>query len=202
AANGFGNRFLWLCARRSKCLPEGGALADAALAPVARAVAEAVSGARRVGRIERDDAARALWHEIYRDLSEGRPGLLGAMTARAEAQVMRLACLYALLDRSDLVRVEHLRAALAFWRYVEASARFVFGAALGDPVADEILAALRASADGLTRTEIHTLLGRNKTAHELGRSLATLLEHGLVRRESAPSGGGRPVERWRALVPE
>ena len=24
AANGFANRFLWVCVRRSKCLPEGG----------------------------------------------------------------------------------------------------------------------------------------------------------------------------------
>jgi hypothetical protein len=27
AANGFGNRFLWICVRRSKLLPEGGDLA-------------------------------------------------------------------------------------------------------------------------------------------------------------------------------
>jgi hypothetical protein len=199
AANGFGNRFLWLCVRRSKFLPDGGALADADLAPHAARLTEALMAARRVQRMERDDAARALWHEVYRPLSEGSPGLLGAMTGRAEAQVMRLACLYALLDLSPMIRVEHLRAALALWRYSEASARFVFGARLGDPTADAILAALRAAENGLTRTEIHHALSRNASAHEIDRALAALVGHGLARSETEGGPLGRTVERWRAL---
>jgi hypothetical protein len=43
--------------------------------------------------------------------------MLGAVTARGEAQVMRLACLYALADISSFVRLEHLRAGLEVWRY-------------------------------------------------------------------------------------
>ena len=77
---------------------------------------------------------------------------------------MRLACLYVLQDRSPVVRREHLESALAVWRYCEDSARFIFGDALGDPVADEILRALRRADDGLTRTEINNLLGRNRAA--------------------------------------
>ena len=34
AANGFGNRFLWLCVRRSQLLPEGGDYPHKALAPL------------------------------------------------------------------------------------------------------------------------------------------------------------------------
>ena len=33
-ANGLANRFLWLCVRRSKCLPEGGALHEVDFAPI------------------------------------------------------------------------------------------------------------------------------------------------------------------------
>jgi len=33
AAGGFGNRLLWVCARRSKCLPEGGSWSAADAAP-------------------------------------------------------------------------------------------------------------------------------------------------------------------------
>ena len=77
---------------------------------------------------------RALWHKEYARLSEGYPGMFGAMTARSEAQVMRLACIYALLGCSDVIRVEHLQAALAVWTYCEDSVRFVFGDVLGDPV--------------------------------------------------------------------
>ena len=54
-------------------------------------------------------------------------GQLGAVTSRGEAQVIRLALLYALLDSSDHIRSEHLKAALAFWKYAEESARLIFG---------------------------------------------------------------------------
>jgi hypothetical protein len=53
--------------------------------------------------------------------SADQPGLLGALTARAEAQVIRLALLFALLDKEGSIGVAHLKAALAFWRYCEAS---------------------------------------------------------------------------------
>ena len=42
-------------------------------------------------------------------------GLLGAVTGRAEAQVMRLATKYVLLGLSDIIRLEHPSAGLAFW---------------------------------------------------------------------------------------
>jgi hypothetical protein len=42
--------------------------------------------------------------------------------------VVRLALVYALLDRSDYIQSEHLAAALTFWRYFEESARLIFGA--------------------------------------------------------------------------
>ena len=62
---------------------------------------------------------------------------------------------YALLDLASVIRREHLEAALALWRYCEASAAFVFGDSLGDAVADAILSALRQRLDlGMTRTEM------------------------------------------------
>ena len=80
-----------------------------------------------------------MWAEVYEQLSEGRPGLLGAATNRAEAQALRLQVTYALLDRSPVIRPEHVLASLAVWQYADASAKWVFGDALGDTVADEIL---------------------------------------------------------------
>jgi len=135
-------------------------------------------------------------------LSEGLPGLLGAILGRAEAQVMRLACLYALLDRSAVVRPPHLLAAIALWRYFENSARYVFGTSLGDRDADTLLAAIRASAQGLTRTEIFVdVFKRNKSAAQIRGLLARLLEYGLVvREEFKHDGPGRPTERWRAAL--
>jgi hypothetical protein len=70
-------------------------------------------------------------------MAEGQPGLLGTITARAEAQALRLSCLYALLDRAAMVDVPHLDAAYALWRYCEDSARYIFRDVLGHPLADE-----------------------------------------------------------------
>jgi len=100
AANGFGNRFLWIHAERSKLLPDGGAFETVDLSSVTSRLQRAIEFARTVDEMRRDEEARELWHAVYGELSEGKVGLLGAMTARAEAHVMRLAMLYALLDQS------------------------------------------------------------------------------------------------------
>lgn len=200
AANGYANRFLWFAVRRSKLLPLGGRIGEVDFAPLIARLSKAVYAARMIGEITRDEAATTLWCQVYGDLSEGKPGLIGAMTARAEAQVMRLACLYAVLDLSRVIRVEHLLAALAVWAYSAESARWIFGDRLGDPVADEILRVLRMIPDGLTRTEISDLFGRNKNATQLTAALHALEARGMARCErEAPQGGmGRHIERWYA----
>jgi hypothetical protein len=200
AANGFANRFLWVCAKRSKLLPEGGGLDKVDFSPIAARLQKAAAFARSVQRMQRDEKARPVWREVYGDLSEGKPGLLGAVTSRAEAQTVRLSCLYALLDYSDVVRVKHLNAALAVWQYCEASARFIFGDALGDATADEILRELRNHPEGLARNDIREHFGRNKLSAEIGRALSVLQEHGLARVEHEQAEQGRPTERWYALT--
>ena len=112
---------------------------------------------------------------------------------------MRLALVYALLDGSSVIEAQHLNAGLAIWSYCEASARLIFGDAVGDVSADQMLKALRASPDGLTRTELSSCLGRNKSATEITRALTLLTQHGLVRTEKNDSEAGRPPERWFAV---
>jgi hypothetical protein len=198
AASGFGNRNLWLCVRRSKCLPRGGQAVD--LAPFVERLRAAVTFARNLGEMDLDPTAGAVWEKVYPTLSEGKPGLSGALIARGEAQTMRLACLYALLDCSALVRPEHLLAALALWDYCERSVRHVFGESLGDPVADELLLLLRGAKGGLTRTEIRDFFGKHQPADRLARALGLLLKHNLARREQQQTAG-RPAERWHAVQP-
>lgn len=198
AANGFANRFLWLCVKRSKCLPEGGQLSEVDFAPIVDSLRLAVDIGRKAGRVQLDPEAREAWHKVYPELSAGSPGLFGSVTSRAEAQVVRLALVYALLDRSDHIRKAHLLAALALWEYAEASARFIFGAALGDPVADEILTGLRRKPEGMSRTEISSLFARHQRAAQIARALSMLLEQGTIRTESVVTDG-RYVEKWFAL---
>jgi 5S rRNA maturation endonuclease (ribonuclease M5) len=200
SANGFGNRFLWVCVDRSKALPEGGNPDPQALANVQQRLAAAVAFARGAGETYRDDEARELWRGVYAELSEGQPGLTGALLGRAEAHVMRLAMIYALLDCSATIGAPHLMAALALWQYVEESVRHVFGDSLGDPVADELLLLLRGAPQGLTRTEIRDFYGRNQSAERLGRALGLLVKHKLARLEQEKTSG-RPAERWYTARP-
>ncbi len=195
--NGFANRFIWLAVRREQILPEGGGLAEDELARWCHELAQAVEFGRNVGEVRRDAEARELWREVYGPLSEGKPGLLGAATARAEAQVLRLSLVYALLDSSTLIRSDHLLAALALWRYAEESAAWTFGDAVGNPMADAILGALRAGGP-LTRTAIRDLLGRNAVRGNVDAAMSQLAGLGRVRVERVREGGGRPTEFWHA----
>jgi hypothetical protein len=198
AANGFGNRFLWLCSRRSKCLPEGGGTPE--WGDLDRRLREALAFARTLTQpVVRDDDARAIWAEVYPSLSEGRPGLVGALTSRAEAQVLRLSVIYAVMDKSLVVRPEHLLAALAFWDYAEESARYIFGNASGNPVADRILSALKdAGSAGKTLTEISGLFSRHTKATQIHAALEELKSAGLAGHKTVETDG-RPSVVYYAL---
>jgi len=198
AANGFGNRFLWACVRRSKSLPFGGELSSVDMSPIIRGLRSALD--QRAGRMSFAETARDTWVEMYDSLTEDRPGMFGMITARAEAQTLRLAILYALAAGSNEIRAEHLASAYAVWGYCEDSALFLFGDQLGDADADKLLGALRSSPKGMTRTDISGLFGRNKKPEDLQRILALLESAGEAYSESAVGkSGGRPTETWFAV---
>jgi hypothetical protein len=199
AANGFVNRFLIVCAKRSKMLPVGGSPDRATLDRLADAVRTSLRFAEVQTSIPMDRQAEALWSEQYPGLTTGRPGLLGAVIGRAAPQVRRLATIYALMDTSEKVREADLLAALALWRYCEDSARYVFGERLGDNIGDRLLEALRDSeSDGLTRSDMRELLGNRVPGERIDTALALLRELGLARAEREQTGG-RPAERWYAV---
>lgn len=195
-ANGFANRFLWVCVRRSKFLPDGTPMPLHELNHLAGRVYEAVQFASTVNEMKRDQQANEIWRVVYPSLSGGRHGLLGAVTGRAEAQVMRLACIYALLDLSREVRKEHLGAALAFWKRCEESARFIFGDSEGDHVADTILDALKRGP--MTQTEISNLFSRHVSAKAIREALQRLSGLGRAKRIEEKTTG-RPRVFWQLV---
>lgn len=198
-ANGLGNRFLWGCSRRSKLLPYGGEPLDGAKLDALHAKLKlAYDKAQTIGEVKFDSKAHAGWAPVYRELSTGAQGMFGALTARAAPQVIRLAIIYALLDRSDKITLPHLEAALEVWGYCEESVRYIFGDSLGDETADAILHMLRAAPEGMTRTEINRGFGSHKSAAELDRALAVLENRHKVKSEPIDTDGGRPAVRWRA----
>jgi 5S rRNA maturation endonuclease (ribonuclease M5) len=192
--NGFANRFVWIFAKRARVLPFPEPVNTHDLAFELK---DAIEAASKIDLVEWAAEARPLWVEVYGRLSAERPGVLGAVTARAEAQVMRLGCIYALLDGSHEIRPEHLRAALAIWEYSFETAAWVWGDSLGDPTADELLLILRAHPQGMSATAISAAFG-NHGKEDLGRAKGVLLKSGLARCESIPTSG-RPEERWYAV---
>jgi hypothetical protein len=196
-ANSFANRFLFVCVTRSKLLPLGGQVDGQVLPDLCRRLRKAATFARGHREVKFSPKAEILWCKRYPTLSAEVPGLLGAITARAEAQVLRLSLVYALLDCSPLIKLPHLRAALEVWRYCKGSCRYIFGSALGHPVADRILEELRRNTEGLTRTEISAIFGRNVSEATISAALAFLRDQGRAFAKSKKSGErGRPTERW------
>jgi hypothetical protein len=195
AASGFANRFLWVAARRARLLPDPPAFQGDVVAGLSAKVARALAFARNIGAVRRDAEASELWAALYADLSRDRPGLAGAVLGRHEAQAVRLSLVYALLDRSPVVRAEHLEAAVAVLDYVAASVTYIFGDALGDSVADRILQALR-EGEALSRTQIFSdLFGRHTPQGRIESALRLLAVLGLAHVETRATEG-RPVEVW------
>jgi hypothetical protein len=198
-ANGFANRFLFCCVKRSKLLPHGGDLDECVLNALSLRFKEAVEFARQVGRVKMTEEARDGWSHAYPELSAERPGLVGAVIARAEAQAIRLALIFALLDRRDAIAFEHLEAAMAVWAYCEASTLRIFGDSLGDPVADDILSALRQSGgNGMTRTDLYNFFGRHRASDQIGAALQLLVTKGQIRSATRLTSG-RPSETFFAI---
>lgn len=201
AQNGFANRFLWLCVRRSKLLPFGGDLGDNELLAMADVLRAAVKDGRGLGRLGLTDAAREAWVGVYESLTTGEPGLVGTLLGRGAPYAMRIAATYAALDAAPAIDRPHLRAALALWGYADASVRHIFGAT-ARPAANEayrrtILAALVGGR--LSQTEIsNDIFGGNLRPPEPHASLDALLGAGLIARtfERPASGRGRNITFW------
>jgi Protein of unknown function (DUF3987) len=190
--NGFGNRFAWFFVRRAREIPTPTGCPDEILNPLIEKLGDSVSFARKVGVMHRDDEAEAIWTRVYHALSAERDGLVGALLARAEPQVMRFACNYALLDSSNTVQSSHLKAALKLWAYSEQSAQYIFGELRGDPGVDKTLEALKQSGR-LTSTDIYNLFGRHADRNEVDRVIRELLKVRGVTKETINDTGGHPA---------
>lgn len=199
--NGFANRFLWAAAKRSRLLPHGGNLDPEKIAAHASSLSNLIGCAKAVGEMKRDDDAYAQWGEIYPKLSSEHPGKLGAVTNRAEGQVLRLSMIYALADGSSVIGLAHQNAALAVWAYCFNSACLIFKDLSDDDYAtrnraERILAVLKRCPKGLTRNQVlHDIFFGNLKADLLDQALK-ILERDKLARSIIESTGGRSAERW------
>jgi phage/plasmid primase-like uncharacterized protein len=186
AFTGFSNRFDWFLVRRQGFEPFPEPMPEKDLHGIAADVFKIVTFYEKETEIKLSDAARQYWAEIYKDLSTGYPGFVGGVLNRAEAQVTRLSLLYACLDMSWTIEPEHIKTALALWRYVEQSAFYIFGNII-DPTEQKILDTL---ADGpKTGTELHKAFSNNIEKPKLTTAINSLLASKKITFEEIPTGG-------------
>lgn len=140
---------------------------------IAHKLRRAVNFAKAAGEIKFSTNAAKMWNKLYRRLTTDIPGLTGVVTSRAEAQVRRIALIYALLDLSPKVRSRHLGAALEIWRFCEDSAKFIFSKHSRVSLDTKILKFLRASR-GLTRTQISEALQHHVSSSAISSALKDL----------------------------
>ena len=201
-ANGLGNRFLWVAVSRSKLLPFGGGLEDADLEPLAHQMHQCFKIAHDSQVISMDAGARTLWSEMYKELSSGGYGLIGSMTARMEAQMVRVACLYAVLDKSRTINTDHLKAARAVIDYCTQSVRHIFATATGNSIADTILNALQTECShGLSRTSISAMGARHWKKFEIDEAIDVLMkDHNVMSVDIATDGRSKKHYRIRPAL--
>ena len=176
---GSGNRFIWLCVRRPKIEPFPTPMPEDKVNELATRLAAVIRQAHELKReLVLSNSAMDHWGQVYPELTQERPGIFGAVTARAEAHVRRLAMTYAQLDGAERIEIAHMEAALAVWRYADDSAAYLFGAAKIDPVPLKILEAVRKGPK--TQTEISNLFARHLNKEQLAAALGDLQERGLI----------------------
>lgn len=178
ALNGFANRFLWVCARRNGLVPLPEPMPDKDLLSLQKKVFKILSLVRAMQKITISNDFKYLWLSKYSDLSKDEPGLVGSVVNRAEALVMRLSMIYALMDGVETIESKHLEAALAFWSYAKDSAYFIFGDREADPTAQKILDALK---DGpVYLTDLHRTFSNHTTKLQIQSALSELCASGKI----------------------
>ena len=197
-ANGFANRILFLAVRRSRPVAFPTA-PDAVVAPFVERLHKAIMEAQPPREYAFDDDAHDRWEAFYSELAiRPRLGLAGAVTGRHEAQVARLALVYALADRSSVIGVEHLDAAIAFAEYARRSAVWAFGDSTGNRHADVVARLLREHG------EVDRQTVKEETGLRLGADLdaveRVLVDSGLATLEKEPRAGGGRKRRVLRLV--
>ena len=139
----------------------------------------------------RTKEAKELWRPLYEELTQPLPGNYGNAVERRAPIVTRIAMIYAVLDRSHYIDVKHIEAAMAVWRYCDATAAHIFGAPKRDARLAKLTELLDAAEDGMTRTEINRRLGRRTRP----RPNWTRSSTPPMRREGTCTGKSKPVGR-------
>ena len=179
--NGYANRFLWVLARRAKRVSRPTRIPESIFSPIQSTVWQRLNYAHKMGEMTLSGEFWDVFDSEYDRLSADRSGMAGAITARAEAQVVRLSMVYAIAAGTRTVSAEHIQSALAFWNYAQASAEYIFAdQTVGGKIDSTIKALIEGAHDGMSLTDIHKATGNNHKAGDLKASIQRLVDAGFV----------------------
>ena len=179
--NGFANRFLWLCVRKSQCCPFPGILHPEKMKQFRDDLLAILQWSKKnEGAMVFSEDARQVWEKHYRDLSIERSGLSDMILSRALTNTLRLALLYAVLDKSKKIKKHHLESSLALSKYVEQSVEYIFGDAIQDTPGNKIIDSLTKATGGLTGKELHAIFSNHLPRLEMESTLNRLIAHNKI----------------------
>lgn len=204
--NGMANRFLWVHVYRDGLLPEGGDFDSVTqvLGPLVPELQRAVDFARADSAFRnpmpKTVKAKEYWREFYHGpLNAIRTGKYASLTVRAAPMILRMAVIYAILDRSRMLDVPHIEAARAFWDYCDQTVAHLWGDPQLDSELRKVMETLKAIPAGLTKGELNRkAFAGHARAAKLDELIAQAQGTGLVvRGERKTSGGSKTLWIYR-----
>ena len=206
-SNGYANRILWCAAKRIKSMPNAEFL-DWKRYPDILDELKAVFKQCRPNtdepkRFYKSDEAQQLWTKLYIKLNDEKEafGFIDGVLVRDTSHLLKLALIYAVLDQSKTIEVDHFKAALAICDYCQASARWLFRERTGNRLANTIVYALVRAPNGMTKQDIsYNVCYRNTPMLNIEKALETLARAHLVRLQLELAKDNKPIQRWFANV--
>lgn len=200
--NGFYNRFLFTCVRRNKLLPIADPVPDSIYNNTVQSLKGVIDWLDHLDNrvLQFNESALILWKEIYQMLANADYGeKINNLTARAEAYILRLSLLFAILDKSKYVTSRHILAAQAIWDRNVQSIRFLFGEDKeSNKLMNEILEGLRKYGN-MSQSDIYKkIFNCNVDIKRIKRALQGLSAKGkiCVIDNKDYIGKGRPPIIW------
>jgi hypothetical protein len=201
------NRFLPVAVGQSKFLHLPTPPDAELMAQLGASLAERLEQAGGYGALAFSADARDVWAGLYLEfgtLPEDEHGSaqLAEFTSRAAPHCLRIAALYAALDRTPLIQPEHLASAAALVRYSIASAAAVLRPTR--ELADLAAWIGAAGEQGRTRTEITTGYFKGKPPADMAALLDRLVQADQVTTTERPrpdGKGGRKATIYTATHP-
>lgn len=190
-ASALASRILWVCVRRPKIVAIPESIPVARMLHYSDAVTKAIQFSADINELSLSQASLDMWGSLAISLAKAN----SPMSERARVQVLRIACVFALLDCTDQVTPDHLRAASHIWNYCLGSVAYIFEGEQNED-ANKILLALR-KHNGLTTTQIRVnVFQQNIKSSTMNTLLKSLETQGRIKRSTrhrADGKGGKPA---------